>query len=112
TPLEAEYESLQRYARWLGMAPRAAQTPHEFAASLASRIPTAAVQVVRIADLYVRSLFARDGLSDAEMQEAKGLWSPLRINFVTYFINSMLAKLFRPPKREQPEPYVLGRRRP
>ncbi len=112
TPLEAEFEGMQRYARWLGLTPRAAQTPHEFASSLSARIPSAAAQIVRIADLYVRSLFARDGLSEAEQQEAKQLWSPLRKNFATYFLNSVLAKMFRPAqKRDEQEPYVLGRRR-
>jgi len=112
TPLEAEFEGMQRYARWLGLAPRAAQTPHEFASSLAARIPDAAAQIVRIADLYVRSLFTRDGLSESEQQEAKQLWSPLRKNFAAFFVNSVLAKMFRPPvKRDGQEPYVLGRRR-
>jgi transglutaminase-like putative cysteine protease len=111
TPLEAEYEGMQRYARWLGLAPRAAQTPHEFARSLAERIPAAAAQIVRIADLYVRSLFTRDGLSDADQQEAKKLWAPLRKNFAAYFVNGLLAKLLRPAaKREPQEPYILGRK--
>src|SRR5205807_5858576 len=110
TPLEAEYEGMQRYARWLGLAPRMAQTPHEFARSLAERLPTAATQIVRIADLYVRSLFTRDGLSDADQQEAKHLWAPLRKNFAAFFVNGLLAKLFRPPKRTEQEPHVLGRK--
>ena len=89
-----------------------AQTPHEFARSLAERLPTAATQIVRIADLYVRSLFTRAGVNEVEQQEAKQLWSPLRKNFVVYLVSGVLAKLFRQPKREQPEPYVLGRKPP
>ena len=66
---------------------------------------------MRIADLYVRSLFTRGGLSDAEQQEAKHLWAPLRKNFAAYFVNGVLAKLFRPAaKREPQEPYILGRK--
>ena len=110
TPLEAEYEGMQRYARWLGLAPRAAQTPHEFAARLSAQIPAAAAQIVRIADLYVRSLFAPSGLSESEQQEAKTLWSPLRKGFIGYAVNRVLLRLFRPPKREEQEPHLLRRK--
>ncbi|MEP7200453.1 MAG: transglutaminaseTgpA domain-containing protein [Chloroflexota bacterium] len=102
TPLEAEYEGMQRYARWLGLMPRAAHTPHEFAAYLAGRIPQAAAQIRRLADLYVRSLFARDGLSAEDQREAKGLWPQLRKNFAVYFVNQTLTNLFRAPERLDP----------
>ncbi len=99
TPLEAEYESMQRYARWLGVLPRAAHTPHEFASSLAARIPAAASQIMRIADLYVRSLFARDGLNEAQQREAKAIWPHLRANFLKQLANQALQKFFRTPER-------------
>jgi transglutaminase-like putative cysteine protease len=100
TVLEAEYEGMQRYARWLGAAPRAAQTPHEFANYLALRIPQAATKIFRLADLYVRSLFTRDGLSKDEEREARGLWPQIRKNFLVHMVQSTLAKLLRTPVRD------------
>jgi transglutaminase superfamily protein/uncharacterized protein DUF4129 len=99
TPLEAEFEGLQRYARWMGLPPRAAQTPHEFAAYLAARIPNASRQILRLADLYVRSLFARNGLNKEEEREAKGLWPSLRKNFFVHLVNQTLTNLVRAPER-------------
>lgn len=97
TVLESEYEGMQRYARWMGATPRAAQTPHEFAEHLALRIPESASNIFRLADLYVRSLFTRDGLSKAEEREARGLWPQIRKNFLVYMVQSTLVKLLHPP---------------
>lgn len=107
TPIEAEYESLQRYARVVGLTPRAAQTPHEFAHAIAARIPTAAQHLFCLADLYVRALFARGGLSKEEEREAKSLWPLLRKNIFLHAVNQILTRLLRAPKREEQEPYLL-----
>ena len=97
TVLESEFEGMQRYARWMGAAPRAAQTPHEFANHLALRIPQAAGSILRLADLYVRSLFTRSGLSTEEEREARGLWPQIRKNFLIYMVQSTLVKFLRQP---------------
>ncbi|MBI1801962.1 MAG: transglutaminase domain-containing protein, partial [Chloroflexi bacterium] len=85
TVLEAEYEGLQRYARWAGVPPKASYTPYEFAERLAAQIPLAARLIVRLADLYVRSLFTRDGLSKEEEREAKSLWPDVRFSFFKHY---------------------------
>lgn len=99
TPLEAEYESLQRYATWTGLAPHAAQTPHEFAAGLAAHMPQSAALFLRFAELYVRSLFARGGLAAGQQQEAQALWVPIRRSFFAHAINRALTAVVRAPER-------------
>lgn len=99
TPLEVEYESLQRYARWAGEAPHPGQTPLEFASGLASRMPQSAAALLRLADLYVRSLFARDGLNADEQREAKTLWPAIRRAFFVHGVNRLLSALFTVPTR-------------
>jgi hypothetical protein len=99
TPLEAEYEGMQRYARWLGMAPHAGQTPLEFGTALAARIPMAATQILRLSELYVRSLFARDGVKKDDEREAKAMWPEVRRSFVKRFANETMLRIVRPPER-------------
>jgi transglutaminase-like putative cysteine protease len=96
TMMEAQYETLQRYGRLLGNAPRIGHTPHEFAASLAARVPTAAAILTRFVDLYVRSLFAREPLSKDEERAAQALWPPLRKNFLQQFVNQLGQRFLRP----------------
>ena len=101
TPLEAEYEGMQRYARWLGMHPRAGQTPLEFGKALAARIPPAATQILRLSELYVRSMFARDGVQKEDEREAKAMWPEVRRNFIKSFANDIMLRIVQMPERKK-----------
>ena len=53
---------------------------------------------MRVANLYVRSLFAREQLSKDEETEARKLWPSLRTNFARQMFQQVLQKFMRAPE--------------
>jgi hypothetical protein len=77
-PVERVYRGMASYARLLGLQSSPSQTPLEFGASLAERVPMEGVKAVRISELYSQERFSREGISEAEGKEAREDWSRLR----------------------------------
>jgi hypothetical protein len=91
------FERMSRLARFLGIAPRSGQTPHEYAMAIAaavdesapilgrgapvgagSSVPQCRDEVQRIADGYVRERFGAKKLSTSENELLNGAWRHLR----------------------------------
>jgi len=65
------------YSRLLGLRASPSQTPLEYGASLAERVPVEGVKAVRISELYSQERFSREGISEAEGKEATEAWNRL-----------------------------------
>lgn len=72
------YQLMCSYARVLGVRGEFYQTPYEYAAVLASRVPSGAPQVERITGLYVRERFAPHVPGVPEEEAAEEAWRELR----------------------------------
>ncbi len=82
TPAESVFARLVRVARWLGLAPAPADTPHEYGRRIAGVIPDRREDISTIVDAYVRERFGRRGVDDAESARLGGAWQRLRDQLV------------------------------
>ena len=56
-------------------------TPHEFGGRLATYVPPLDEEVRRLADLYTRASFRREGLSSDELADARRAWQRIRASY-------------------------------
>lgn len=75
---ERAYRGMASYARLLGLRISPSQTPLEYGASLAERLPAEGVKAVRISELYSQERFSREGTNEAEVKEATEAWNGLK----------------------------------
>jgi transglutaminase-like putative cysteine protease len=80
------YRRMCSYARLLGVPGRADQTPYEYGITVTERFPASALQVGRIADLFVRDQFGAAGASPADEAAAKQAWRALRPAMLRAFL--------------------------
>jgi hypothetical protein len=73
---EAMYARLTRVASWLGLRPRAGDTPYEYGARIAGAIPHSEPEISTITEAYVRERFGRREGDAADTLEAA--WLRLR----------------------------------
>lgn len=78
TVAEGVFARLVRVTRWLGLAPRAADTPHEYGRRIAGAIPERREDISTIVDAYVRERFGRRDIDEAEAARLGGAWRRLR----------------------------------
>jgi len=81
TTLTRLYDELARYAGWLGVRRRAADTHHEYASRIAQVVPEGAPVIRQIAAVYVKELFHPVGATPTEVTEIRALWPSLRQQF-------------------------------
>ena len=73
------YSRLCLYAGWLGAVRRPSQTPYEYGQDLQSRLRgDFGAAAARVCDLYVRSAYSHQGLSQRQRRELGKVWSRLR----------------------------------
>ncbi|HUS15663.1 MAG TPA: DUF3488 and transglutaminase-like domain-containing protein [Chloroflexia bacterium] len=72
------YERLVKLAWWLGLRPRASDTPYEFADQVAREVPGAGSYVTPIARAYVRERFGQHRPDRGEQQDLARAWMLLR----------------------------------
>jgi hypothetical protein len=72
------YRRMCDYARLAGVKGAPYQTPYEYSALVAERIPQATPYVQQIATVFVRDQFARPAVTREEEMTAEQAWGPLR----------------------------------
>ena len=78
---QGAFARLTRVAAWLGLAPRASDTSHEYAARLGEAIPEGRGEITSIVDAFVRERFGRRS-SDRDADALRDTWRKLRSRLV------------------------------
>jgi len=82
SPAAGVFARLVRVASWLGLRPRAADTPHEYGRRVAGAIPDGGGEVSTIVDAYVRERFGRRATGADEATGLADAWRHLRDRLV------------------------------
>jgi hypothetical protein len=78
TSAAAYYERLLRFVWWIGLRPRASETPFEFADDVGQELPGSRTYVKSIAHAYVNERFGRRKLEVADQRQLDQAWSEVR----------------------------------
>jgi len=112
---ERLFRRMVLYSRLLGLEPQATQTPTEYVNLLMEEVPEAKEGAFRLAQLYLKERFSRQGLTSLEKMEAYTLWEGLsraisdrlpmriyrRIGSMADFLRTQLEEARRPPHRSR-----------
>jgi hypothetical protein len=74
---ERLFRRMVLYSRLLGLEPQESQTPTEYAKLLVEGVPEAKEGAFRLAQLYLKERFSREGLTSLEKMEAYAVWEGL-----------------------------------
>ena len=97
-PAEAAYAKMADVARWFGRAPRAHETPFEYAQSLARSVPRGANAIEAIAGAFVRRRFGDKEETTADRTALVEAWDTLRLKLPRGLVARLVKRLlsFRP----------------
>ncbi len=76
--IEHAYRQLVRLAGFLGAGPKPSDTPLEFCAALASRVPSAQADILFIGETFIKTRYGKQNLTLREQMELRRGWRRLR----------------------------------